>query len=186
MEAGPEHLDSSPSGPTGRSRLIVVLAALVAVVLALVVLDQRRLDQSVPTPTPTPGSGPSVVRGAPNPVPTRVRPDRSSLPVTTRGSGPLAPGVPAGVLYARSSEVVYRIDTRTGTVVATGGAVLASGGPVTLVPTGRGLLVRPYDSVPGLRVHDGQRAVPLTGVLAGVHEVFPGPPGRIWAVEAEY
>ncbi|SDS76667.1 hypothetical protein SAMN04488543_2341 [Friedmanniella luteola] len=182
MEGGPEQFDSGPSRVPGRLVGVVVLAVLV--VVALVVLDQRRLDRSLPPPPPP--TGPATPRGRAAPaVSTTPRPSLAASVTTARGSGPLAAGVPAGRLYARGRDVLYAIDAATGTVVRTRGVELGSTGPVSLVATRRGVLLRPFDTVPGLRVDDGRAPVPLAGALASADEVLPGPDGRLWALDVD-
>ena len=180
---GPEQLDSGPTRSPGRA-VWVLVTALVVLLGVGVVWDQRRSEQTGPPPTPTPTRS-SSARLPTSPSPT-VSPSPSP-PVTFRpgrdGKGrPLAPGLPAGTLYARSTDTLYAVDVRTGATVATSIPTRTANDAVSMVPTGDGVTIRAWDDADGLLVRDGRLPDGLPGRLRTADELLPGPQGRLWVL----
>ncbi|MGI8457017.1 MAG: hypothetical protein ACR2LI_02735 [Propionibacteriaceae bacterium] len=178
---GPELLDSGPPPSPGRRGLLLGLLGVVVLVLVGFSLTAHRDDPSVmPPPSPSPPvqrptwSVSPTVSATPGPTGSATR------PVVTRGSGPLAPGLDLGVLYAYGSSTLFAIDVASGDVRRTDGVELGSTAPVELAPTADGLVLRSLDAVPGVIVRVGRGPAALTGLLRSSDAVLPGPDGHVW------
>lgn len=171
--------------PAGRA-VWVIVAVLVAALGVGVVWDQRRSDQSAPAPTPSPTQTPST-RSVPTSPPSAQSPSPSG-PITLRREQTagedrlLAEDLPPGALYARSSDHLYAINTRTGATVVTP-IQTATTDAVAMVPTHDGVAIRPSDDTAGLLVRDGRSPVDLPGQLKTADDLLPGPPGRVWVLK---
>jgi hypothetical protein len=178
-----EVLEVGPPPARNRWVLLGLVGAVVLMLIGFTVTNGRPEDLLVPpsTPSPTPSApsttGPTTPTTSPSPPP--------GPRVVRNGSGPLAPGVPRGSLYVRTDDSVYVVDPATGRVVRTDGAAVDSTGPVALVPTATGVVIRPIDTVFGLLVDDGRKPTPLRGALRQAEQVLPGPGGRIWASRSD-
>lgn len=179
----PEQLDIGPMRPP-RRMIWVVTVALLAVLGAGVMWDQRRSDQTAPAPTPSPTQAAS--RSLPTAPPASRAPSPSApatlWPEQAGGGARLLPaGLPAGTLYGRSSDTLYAVNTRTGATVVTP-IRTATTDAVSMVSTGDGLVLRPWDDTAGLLIRDGRMPVDLPGQLKGAADLLPGPPDRLWAL----
>lgn len=88
-------------------------------------------------------------------------------------TGAWEPGAPGGALI--------RIHFATGRITSTAVPPLDSDGPVSILPVGDEVIIRPLDFVPGYAVPDGGAARPLPAGLDHGGLVFPGPgPGQVW------
>ena len=179
---GPELLEAGPPrvGPGARRRRLLLLAAVV-VVLLLVGTAVRALSPDAPagardqSPAPTASSRPSTAPASTRAVPT--------APVVLPRAAARVPGFPRGDLYARDAQHLYRVELATGRVTATA-ADLGPDGPVEMVPGPDGVVLRPLDPGPGLRVRDGRAARELEGRLRTSTQVLPGPGSRLWVSES--
>jgi hypothetical protein len=166
-----EVLDTGPSRGSWRARWggVLVLGLLALLATAVVVLTGRIPPRPAPAPTPT--TAPAVTADV-----------ASGEPVVLRRTGPLLPDLPAGTLYARSTDTVFRIDLATGQVTATP-APVRTRFRVSFVPGPTGVLIRPVDDSPGLLVPDDGAARPLRGLLGSAAQVLPATGGRLWVTE---
>ena len=178
---GPEVLEAGPRRvPPGTRRRRLLLLAAVVVVLLLAGVTTRVLGPDAPagaqapSPTPTASDRPSSAPASTRAVPT--------TPVVLPRAAAPVPGFPRGDLYARDAQHLYRVELATGRVTATA-ADVRSGSPVALLPVRDGVVLRPLDPVPGLRVPDGWPARELQGRLRTSTQVLPGPGDRLWVSE---
>lgn len=186
----PEQLDSGPSRPPGRPVWVLAAVLVVAVGIGLV-WDQQRSDQTAPAPVPSPTAtrpttSPRASTPPPGISPSPAATPSPSAPVTFWPEGvgedePLAAGLPAGMLYARSSGTLYAVDVRIGAIIVTP-IRMATTDAVSMVPLSGGVALRPWDDTAGLLVRDGQTPVDLPGQLKTARELLPGPPGRLWVL----
>jgi hypothetical protein len=130
-----------------------------------------------------------AVRGSDTPA---VRPSASIQVTSTSLSSPPPVGVSevghpvlegpdSWDLYLRQPGSVLRVQLNLGRITRTEVPSLGSSGPVSLIATSGGVLVRPLDNVPGYVVPDGRPVQPLTGPLATEGPFLPGPDGaHVW------
>jgi len=139
------------------------------------VVNRNTAERAVSDPTPAPA--PSSAPASPPSISLTSRPPRGPVVVSNRG--PFVRGLD-DVLFARSADTVYRVELATGRVVATPGTEIASSGPTAFVAGDTQVIIRPWDSVPGLLVPDDGRPRELTGLLREGMQALPGPPGQVW------
>jgi hypothetical protein len=76
---------------------------------------------------------------------------------------------------------VIRVDPVTGTEVDTELPALGSSGPVSVLAEPDGVIIRPWDAVPGYTVRDGDPPRTLAGLLTASGPALPGAvPGTMW------
>ena len=93
---------------------------------------------------------------------------------------PVTPGTRAWVLFGLGPDVLIRVQPGSDRAVRTR-LVPVGDGPVSLVPTRRGVVIRPVGDQPGYLVPDGAAPRPLPAALAGIGSVLPGPDVcRLW------
>lgn len=176
-----EVLDIQPEPPHRRVRVLVVCVLIVlAGVLALWGVGGH--DSSTPAPTPTP---PPTVAPTPSP-PRRTDPATSISPRAReqlRANTSWLGARTGYTLFVRTVDAVYRVRPRATAMILTKVPGLRSGGPVSFVPIRHGVLVHPWDAVPGYTVPDDGPARPSTWE-GGV--VLPGPdPDHVWIQAAD-
>ncbi|MGH3321780.1 MAG: TolB family protein [Streptosporangiaceae bacterium] len=149
-----------------------------AVVAVLIVAEIQHGGEpsasSTSTPTPT--------RSVSSPDGQSATPSATSSPVTVTKVGHRLLGVTAGwELFGRGPDEVVRIQLARGRITRTKVPYLDSGGPVSFLVGPDRAVIRPWDSVPGYAVPDGERAHKLRGALGHGGPVIPGPkPGQVW------
>ncbi len=92
-------------------------------------------------------------------------------------------------IFARSSNAIYRIQTRRQTITATPTDRMDIDGPVPFITGPTQVVLRGYDtgasSRSGSLVPDGRPAQAVQGLLATADDLLPGPPGRVWVASYE-
>jgi len=169
---------------TPRQRRVPGWLLVVAVLVVLGGLARLEQGKNPSTATPAPPSSPSrsaIQFGSTSPP---VEPSPSPVRPVVVNLGRQLLGVTAGwELYVRRADEVVRIQLALGRVTRTPVPTLASGSAVTFVAVSGGVVVRPWDNVPGYFVRDGEPARPVD---AASGQVFPGPvPDELWAMDAD-
>jgi hypothetical protein len=182
-QSEPELLDS------GGFRWRWWYALLVAVVLAafvIVRLNHRSGHPSAaggvqPTASPSSVSGvrspsPSTPVSAPIPAPASAQTAVVGSAPDTVNVGHSLLDVPADwELFGQGLGSVVRIQLRAGVIMRTSAAILDNGGPLSFVVGPDRAIVRPYDSVPGYVVPDGQAPQRILVATSQIGPVLPGP-----------
>ncbi|MET0694116.1 MAG: hypothetical protein ABWY56_09295 [Propionibacteriaceae bacterium] len=173
LEGGPPPL--TPAERRRRRNILAFLVGLVVLVSAVSVVVNRSQHQAAGSdPTPAP-----VSSSAPVPPTSPTTPGRRG-PVVVSDRGAFAPELPDAVLFARSADTVYRVELKTGRVVATPGVGVASSGSAAFIAGRSQVIIRPWDTVPGVVVPDDGLPRELTGLLREGVQALPGPPGQVW------
>lgn len=114
-----------------------------------------------PTDSTEPGTGDSVTD--------------STSPLTTSVRAHVLPGASGWELVGYGSFGLVRYAPATGAVTLTPVPPVQSTGPLSLVATTSGVIIRPLDAVPGYLIPRDGPARALPGLLAAAVQVFPGP-----------
>lgn len=164
--------------------LLVALAALTALVVYAILGDaspdhgSAAADSSEPQPSPTPTSESAQASKADG---SETEP-ATRQPVVGDVGHPMLDAQGGWEIVARGSEELVRIQPARGRVIRTSLPDLSSGGPVSLVVGPDRVLVRPWDSVPGYVIPDGEAARKAPSALSHGGPVFAGPePAQVWA-----
>ncbi len=182
--ADPERLESAPPVAVPRILRRVVIGVAVggaAVILAVALLGES-IGRSAPapaaveSPSPTTSSTPVRFPSPRQPTPTPPRP-------AVFGSSGFLADVDV-VVYARSGQALFRIDTAARRVTRTAIDDLDENGSVTLLALSDRVLILPADEVGGYVVVDGESPRRLRGQLAGDGQSYPGPAGRVWTISS--
>lgn len=187
-----EWLDGGPSDPARPPRIpriawyALIGVAIAAVVIALTVgrggSAHRTARSSTPALTPTP-SPPSPPLTPSRSVP--ADPPSTGPSVTVRDAGRPLLDVPRGVdLFAWDGDDLLRLELATGRVTRTAGILLATSGPLSMVPTRHALLMLSGDPGAGIVVPDGRVPGPLrVHTTRSGGALLPGPdPDHAWLV----
>lgn len=190
--AGPDWLHFGPTAPRpSRPRRLLATAASVAG-LALVgaaVLAQHEADSDSTPPNPTPTASQPAAAPTPGldtwtgPLLASRRGRATTGPVSfTDHAFALASTVP-WELFARSDDdFLYRIRLGNGQVARTDTSRSGPGGPASLVVGPHQVFVSSSGRGPGAVVPDARPARALPGALRRAEQLFPGPPGYLWAL----
>ena len=180
---GPDWLDFDPPRSTDRRSKLqsrVVIAVVTAVTLALVgnaLYGKFR-------PAATAEKPPAVASSAPHPAPETSRSPTSAPPATRSRFVDRQLALPdAGqwVLFARDSDSVFRVQLDSGEVRRTNGISVDTSNSVSLLAGLEEVLVVTADTGSGTVVPDGLPARPIPRRLQQASQLFPGPPGLLWA-----
>lgn len=188
--------DQSHSHGGGRSPkglLLLVLLAVVAVAVVVTQLQPDRPTAASPTASSSASAGSptsaastdstsetdaTASTAAPPAPSSSARPGRP--PVVTQLDQPLLGITDDWELFVRRGEEVLRIEPARGRVSRTF-LKLRSTGPVSILATKSGAVIRPFDSVPGYFVPDGKPARLLPGKLSAGGPLLAGPdPDHVW------
>lgn len=168
-----------PRQPWPRWFTLAIVAAVVVAVGLAVLNHQRRVRSAAPVATPPTSRVPAAPRTA---APVTVTPVPSPPAVSvTRLGHPLLGETAGWELVGRGDGVLVRIQPAAGRITSTALPVLATSGPVFLVPGSDEVLVRPLDNVSGYLVSDGKPARQLPPLFNLGGPVFPGPASnQVW------
>jgi hypothetical protein len=170
LEAGPR--PPSPRPPPWRRWSVVPTAALLTVVVAAA----GALFLDSPAGQGDRDTAPQASTVPPTPLASTISP---GPPVVSRG--PQLADAGRWELYGRSETEVVRLELRSGRMTRTPVPPLSAEGPVSFLPTGTGILVRPVRGVAGYEVPDGRVAQPLPAALGRGGVMLPGPqPDQVW------
>ncbi len=178
---GPRH-----GGGLGRWVLLLLVIAVVAVVVHQLQPSNDSSASPTPTDQPTTSATTEASGGRTGAV---LEPPATAGqgPVIVQGSTPRMTGIPGRwSLYALAGGAVVRLDFTRDRVVAVELPSLASTGPMSLLATDEGVIVRPLDFVPGYLVPDGAAPRELSGALDHGGPAIPGPdPHHVWVMVGE-
>lgn len=172
IEFGPPRRSHRPRGP------LWALVAVVATIglLAAVVRHGQALPEAAPPPPVATAPGSSASSTWKFPSSTARQSSRSLVDDSLA-----LPQAGHWVLFALGQASVFRIDLATGRVDRTSGLPVDSSGPVSFIAGPHQVLISTADTGSGAVIPDGKPPLPLPKLLQQRSQLFPGPPGLLWA-----
>jgi hypothetical protein len=177
LELGP------PRRPANPRRSRAVLAALVVAALVVTVLAVRSHGRSQPDAAPDPPTpSASAQESASSYTPPHLPPKVPQEPPAFLDRSLALPGASNGdVLFALSKTSIFRIDLDTGRVRRIGGTTVGDNGVISLIAGPDRVLVSTAETGSGTVIEDGRPGRPLPRLLLQRSQLYPGPPGLLWA-----
>lgn len=171
--------DRRPGGPWRWFALGFVALAAVVVVAVVQRRPAHKAAPATPTPTSTAPSTHSQTTSF------TTAPSPSPPPITVMNLGRPLLAVPRSwELFARNADAVLRIQLATGRVVRTETPAVLSDGPMSFLAGPRQVIVKAWQGG-GIVIPDDQPARQLSGALATIGPILPGPePGQLWVPSA--